>query len=87
MPGYETPTDQAHYNTVSAEQRRLWESRGKRQIGFDVAWFALGLIVTIATYSAASGAGGGIYIVAWGPMLYGVISLVRGIMLLNKSRA
>lgn len=86
MSGYGNSTDQAPYNTVSGEQRRLQESRGKRLIGFGIAWFALGLIITIVTYSAAS-SGGGIYIVAWGPMLYGIISLVRGAMLISRARA
>ncbi len=69
-----------------AEQRRLLERRGKRLVGFGIAWFALGLVVTIVTYSAANNAGGGVYIVAWGPMLYGVVSVVRGAMLISKSR-
>ena len=69
-----------------AERRRLLESRGKRLVGFGIVSFALGLVVTIVTYSAANNAGGGVYIVAWGPMLYGVVSVVRGAMLISKSR-
>jgi hypothetical protein len=41
---------------------------------------ALGLIITLATYeSAASSAGGGTYIIAYGPMIYGAIRLFRGL--------
>ena len=37
----------------------------------------LGVVVTVATYSAASE--GGKYILAWGPMLFGAVFLVKGI--------
>jgi hypothetical protein len=47
--------------------------------------FVVGLIITIATYSAASSSGGGTYIVAWGPMIVGVIWVIRG--LISMSRA
>jgi len=38
---------------------------------------AIGIGVTAATYSAASG--GGTYIMAWGPIVYGFITLIRGL--------
>jgi hypothetical protein len=39
---------------------------------------AVGLIVTIATYSAAS-SGGGQYVVAWGAIIFGAIRFFRGL--------
>lgn len=36
----------------------------------------VGLIITIVTYRAASG--GGHYVVAWGPAIFGLIAVVRG---------
>jgi hypothetical protein len=72
---------------ITAEQRRVLETHGKRLIGFGIAWFALGLIVTVFGYAAASDGGGGVYVVAWGPMLYGVVTVVRGARLISKSRA
>lgn len=39
---------------------------------------AVGLIVTIATYSAAS-SGGGQYVVAWGAIVFGAIRFFRGL--------
>lgn len=36
-----------------------------------------GLALTIITFAAASG--GGTYVLAWGPMLYGIIRIVKGL--------
>ena len=48
-------------------------------------WCAGGLLITIATYTAASG--GGTYIVAWGAILFGGLQFIRGLMgQLNKNR-
>jgi hypothetical protein len=38
----------------------------------------LGLIVTAATYAHASGAGG-VYVLAWGPIVFGLVQIVRGL--------
>jgi hypothetical protein len=75
----------APYRAVSAEQRDIWETKGRRGIGFGVAWLVGGLFVTLITYSNASG--GGVYVVAWGPALYGVYRIVAGYRLLAKSRS
>lgn len=49
--------------------------------GADVVVGALflfgGLILTLITFAAASG--GGTYVLAWGPMLYGGLRLVKGL--------
>ncbi len=39
----------------------------------------VGLLITVVTYSNASGASGGTYVVAYGPMAYGVVSIIRGL--------
>lgn len=77
-------TDQAPYQVVSDEQRASWRARGQRYIGFGVVWLVLGIVITAWTYSLASQ--GGVYIVAWGPTLYGAYRIVRGVLLLQKSR-
>lgn len=46
--------------------------------------FVIGLVITIATYSAAS-SGGGTYIVAWGPMVVGLIWAIRGLVSLSRA--
>ncbi len=40
--------------------------------------FGLGLLVTVATYGSASESGG-TYVVAYGPMIVGVIRIFRGL--------
>ena len=52
---------------------------------FGALWLLGGLLLPVITYSAASG--GGVYVVAWGPALYGIFQVVRGIMLLRKANA
>ena len=42
------------------------------------ALFALGGIVTYATYSSAAGAGGGSYFLWWGPMVFGGWRFLKG---------
>jgi hypothetical protein len=46
--------------------------------------FVIGLVITIATYSAAS-SGGGTYIVAWGPMIVGLIWTIRGLVSISRA--
>ncbi len=43
----------------------------------------IGIVVTVATYSAAS-SGGGTYVVAWGAIIYGGWQFLRGLMALNR---
>ena len=55
-------------------------------MGFGVAWFVAGLLITLITYSNASGSSGGVYVVAWGPMLYGAYRLISGYLMFKKSQ-
>lgn len=52
--------------------------RGKSLIIYGAIFFVIGLVITIATYAAADGPGGGTYIVSWGPMVGGVVAMIRG---------
>lgn len=55
-------------------------SEGNGQIIAGVALLVLGLIITVATYSSASSSpSGGTYIVAYGPIIFGVVSIFRGL--------
>ncbi|GAA0338250.1 hypothetical protein NE235_34505 [Actinoallomurus spadix] len=58
--------------------------RATRAIGVGAVLFVIGLLITVLTYSHASGSGG-VYVVAWGPMLFGVIRMITGLVLLAKS--
>lgn len=57
-------------------------SSGVSQIVVGVVAITIGIGVTVLTYDAA--AGGGSYIVAWGPVVYGLITLVRGLANLGR---
>ena len=48
-----------------------------RQLGGGLLMLVIGLFVTIATYSMAKG--GGMYIVAWGPVVFGALAVIRGL--------
>ena len=52
--------------------------RAKLQIGVGVALAAGGAIATAAAHAAAVNAGGGTYVIWTGPMIAGVINVVRG---------
>jgi hypothetical protein len=51
-----------------------------RQIAIGAVIFVIGLVITVATYSSASSSPtGGSYVVAYGPMILGVVYAIRGI--------
>ena len=73
--------------SATAEQRAAWESKGTRSLAWGAVWFIGGLLVTLYTYGQASASEfGGVYVVAWGPMLYGVYRLISGGLLFRKAR-
>ena len=45
-----------------------------------VVWFFGGLVVTILTYIFATNGGGGPYLVAWGPVVFGLFMLLKGLI-------
>ncbi|MDH6117879.1 hypothetical protein [Kitasatospora sp. GAS204B] len=75
----------APYTVVSPQQRVIWETKGKRAIGFGVAWLLGGLLITVVTIAQAQG--GGVYVIAWGPVLYGAYRIFSGVRLRNRSRS
>ena len=60
------------------------EERGRKNMTNGALWFVGGLIVTGASYVAASG--GSTYVIAIGAIIYGVVRFVRGALEYNKSR-
>lgn len=51
------------------------------QIGTGLLLFAIGLVITVGTLAAAhGGATGGFFIVSWGPMVFGAIRVLRGLL-------
>jgi hypothetical protein len=59
---------------IEAERR----SAKQRDLMYGGVLLALGLIITLVTYDSASRQGG-TYVIAYGPMIYGVIRLFRGL--------
>lgn len=56
------------------------KSRAKNDTAVGLAFLLGGLLLTALTYaSASSSRSGGSYIVAWGPVLYGAVRLIRGV--------
>jgi Protein of unknown function (DUF2510) len=54
------------------------KGQGWAQVRYGLIIFAIGLAITVFTYSRAS-RGGGSYLISWGPMLIGFVSVVRGL--------
>ena len=61
--------------------------RGMRQIMIGAVVFVIGLVITVATYSSASSSpAGGTYVVAYGPMILGVVYVIRGISVIARAQ-
>ncbi|MCC6554161.1 MAG: hypothetical protein IT372_14240 [Polyangiaceae bacterium] len=61
---------------MDAKQRAVEEAARKNMLHGGL-WCVGGLVVTAATYSAASG--GGSYVIAWGAIIFGAIQFFRGL--------
>lgn len=61
--------------------------RGMRQIMIGAVIFVIGLVITVATYSSASSSPtGGSYVVAYGPMILGVVYVIRGLSVIARAQ-
>jgi hypothetical protein len=64
----------------------LARRRGVRQVITGSILFVIGLLITIFTLGhAESSTGGGTYIVAWGPMLFGIFAIIRGLLAISRA--
>jgi hypothetical protein len=73
--GYGTPRT-AHQPAAAMR------SRGLRQIRLGGIWFTIGLVITVVTFQHPIG---GVFIAAYGPMVFGMVSVVRGIVTVSRS--
>jgi hypothetical protein len=64
IPGYLPPAD----------VREL----GRRDMRIGGIVFAVGLVITIATYQMATERGGGYHLIAHGPIIWGAVQFFRG---------
>jgi len=71
--------------TTNSFQRNQ-PNAAQRQMIIGALWCIGGIAVTAATYSAASGPGGGSYVVAWGAILFGGLQFVRGFVVWSQNR-
>ena len=62
---------------------RARRSRASGQLTLGVALLVVGVVITAVTYGSATG-GGGTYIIAYGPIIVGVIKVIRGLSNLNS---
>jgi hypothetical protein len=68
--------------TPAASQAALLRRRGMQQIKVGAVWFILGLVITVVTIQHPIG---GFFIAAYGPIIFGALSVVRGVVALAKS--
>lgn len=86
-PGYQQPGQPGFAAVNQLPGQPLAAIARKRAIKMTLVGaviFVIGLVITIATYSAAS-SGGGTYFVAWGPMIVGLIWTIRGLVSISRA--
>ncbi|WP_019634895.1 hypothetical protein [Actinomadura atramentaria] len=86
---YQQPYPQPAYGTpfaaADAERRRRAATGAKVGLAWGGVLFLIGLVITVVTYANAS-ASGGVYFVAWGPMVFGAIRVVVSLVALGKNK-
>lgn len=65
-------------NNLIEVRNKQKKEQGKKNMLFGALWGVGGIIVTAATYGAASA--GGHYVVAWGAIVFGVIQFFGGVL-------
>lgn len=55
-------------------------ARGRRDITVGAIWFAVGGFITLATMASDAS----VYVVAWGPMLYGAYRVIKGVIAVRR---
>jgi hypothetical protein len=79
QPPYAQP---APYLATTDAARAAKEQKGKRDIGFGIVWIVAGLLITGVTMASDSP----IYVVAWGPIVWGIYQIVRGAIAVSRNR-
>jgi hypothetical protein len=65
----------------SPEKRREQAQEYGQQVLHGFLWMAGGVMVSVVTYAMASSSpSGGVYVVAWGAILFGLIKAIRGLV-------
>ena len=58
----------------------------RKKIIFGFILFVVGLAITIGTKDAAEANGGGTYVIAYGPMIFGALHVIRGVFALAAEK-
>jgi hypothetical protein len=75
LTGYSTTSPDQYLIDMAASERR---ARKSKDLVIGGLLLTLGIIVTAGTYGSASESGG-TYVIAYGPIIFGVIRLIRGL--------
>ncbi len=78
--GVQTDKAQTIVQTARVRRKTALRNRGKKRIKIGAIAVAVGAVITVGSYLAAAfSATGGIYIVSFGPILFGLYYLALGI--------
>jgi hypothetical protein len=75
--GINAPEAESMVNYAVSNHKAEIRKGAMKQLGVGFLMFVIGVLITVATYSMASN--GGIYVVAYGPIIFGAISILRGL--------
>jgi hypothetical protein len=81
QPAYQQPAAPSYLQT-SPEARNALKSKGTRDIVFGVVWLVVGLGITVMTLAIMDGAA---MVVAWGPALYGIYKIIKGLITVSRN--
>ncbi len=85
-PGANYPFPLAPQQQITPPPPVVEHKRGGTQILVGAGLLILGIVITSATHSAAVHNGGGTYVVAYGPIAIGVITIFKGIFNLSMGK-
>jgi hypothetical protein len=69
-------------NDPRSDEDHARRAHANSQLAWGAVLLGIGIVVTVATYGSASQSGG-TYIIAYGPMIVGVIKIFRGLAAMN----
>jgi hypothetical protein len=78
--GYGTPS--RTHRPSAASPAHVMRSHGLRQIRVGAVWFTIGLLITVVTFAHPIG---GFFVAAYGPMIFGAVTVVRGLVTVGRS--
>lgn len=75
--GIDQGTASTIVDNIEKQKKVAVSERARKDMLYGALWCVGGIIVTAATYSAASG--GGRYVIAWGAIIFGAIQFFKGV--------